>query len=168
MHFEPRIISDDGEDFDLPDDLLILAEQLTADADRLATVYPVDRQVRSPEVAADVASIAAGAVPRVSPKFNWRRIAGAAAVLFAVGVGGWAAFGLRDVGQQPENIAALRTNSNVAEQNNATKVTTVSSRVADSVPAMSSVLFQDLTGPEQEAVLDLLEGDGSQPASLSI
>ena len=141
MQFEPRIISDDGDDRDLPDDLLILAEQLTADADRLAAVYPVDRRDRSPAVVA--------ASARLSPKSNWRRIVGAAAILAAVGIGGWTALGPRNVEHPRGNIA-------------------VSSHVAESAPVMSSSLFQDLTGPEKEAVLDLLEGDGARPASLSI
>jgi len=160
MSFDPKLIHDDephcsagaGEtlgptwdDLDLPDDLQALAEQLRGDAERLAAVYPAeshDEKIMPSEAA----------LAKAGPARRWvsqAALATATVVVLAVGVQFWLS---RPVPQQAAQRNAPPAN-----------VTT------DVPPAtITPSVFQSLTAPEQEAMLDLMESEQLGQASLSI
>ncbi len=155
MRFEPRLFSDAGDNADFPDDLQMVAEQLTADADRLSALYPAKLTSVPKGIDEDVA------VQESEPNRRTLRriVASAAALLIAVGTSSW--------------YSAHRPHQK--EHNNGTAVATVGdpTEIKFGNPTeidrpMSAGFFQELTGPEQEGVLDLLENSGTRPSSLSI
>lgn len=160
MSFDPKLIHDDepqdsagaGEsrdptwdELDLPDDLQALAEQLCGDAARLAALYPAeshDEKIMPSEAALAKAGLARRWVSQAA-------LATATVVVLVVGVQFWLT---RPVPQQ----AAQR---NPSPANVTTELPP---------PTITPSIFQALTAPEQEAMLDLMENEQLGQASLSI
>ena len=141
--------ADDNDE--LPDDLLALAEQLTADADRLATVFGPRSMLCSGNMEPEGSRVESSSF--FNRRRSWLRIAGAAAIVFALGAGAWRVSreGIVVPGPRHEKaVAATGARTNEIEGQ------------------VSASSFQDLTSPEQEGLLDLLETSGARTSSLSI
>ena len=171
-----RVIAHDEDDAHLAhlaDDpeLAALGEQLTADAQRLASLYPPGdaRRPRGKPVARSRRQMGGG---------SW---AAAAAVLIAASV---VCFGYltaprsepaeRNLVRGGDGAGELATLSTDAS-NQPPSVTSVAAERAEETSAMGSASpaiitlpFESLTGAEQEAVLDLLESEGLALSGLSI
>jgi hypothetical protein len=134
---------------DLPPELAELAGQLSDDAAFLAARFPA---APLPAVRPAQVSAAEAADSKVTRRFA-RRIPWAAAVLFAALGTGMLATGL--VSDAPEPAERARNEWGRP--------------VASGAAAVKPVIaFEQFTGAEQEAVLDLLEDEGMEPGSLSI
>lgn len=163
MPFEPRLLRPDDEDPAdwLAPDLALLGEQLGDDAERLSRRYPA--KPFSPELAA----------PLTRRRTDWpRRIAVA---ILLCGLGGSLAYladsslRRRELTSPAAPIARLETDPPLQVS---TSMTRSASMEHARGPALSRDfrpqadpmgVFHDLSGSEQEAVLDLLE-DGRQRA----
>lgn len=160
MSFDPKLIQDDepqdsagaGEsrdptwdELDLPDDLQALAEQLCGDAARLAALYPAESHDEK-IMPSEAALAKTGLAPRW---MSQAALATATVVVLAAGIQFWFA---RPVPQQ----AAQR---NPSPANVTTELPP---------PTITPSIFQALTAPEQEAMLDLMENEQLGQASLSI
>jgi len=141
MRFEVPQFDDD--DADLPADLAEAALQLSADAQWLSSVYPAAHGEVVP------AAPFVTSQPAVRPRRTYRWAA-AAVVLLALGVGAVAY--RANTGDVPREI-------NVAQ---VTEPAAVSREPAADPVVMPAVVFGELSGAEQEAVLDLLEGQASR------
>jgi hypothetical protein len=144
MPFDPKIIrepDDDGDEF--PSDMLEeLGAQLTADANHLANCYP-SKRLAQPQ-----------SVVRFRAR-RWHVAAAVAMVLLAV------VFVTR-----PRNpVATVPTVANIEP------LAAVPSPVSETPPEVADkfvATYENLTGPEWEGVLDLLEQDSAGVASLSL
>jgi hypothetical protein len=156
---------------DLPDDLAHLAAQLSEDAERLATSYPAAQS----DVWLASAAVDASVEKSSASWHRWVRIAAAvAAISLTAGTGAWV---LNSRTFSPDNTAQLQTPLAIdsqplprplhsaglhSSQSRPTEVTPMDS------PVVPAGFFQTLSGPEQEAMLDLMEEEGIDQASLSI
>jgi hypothetical protein len=145
MPFEPRLIRpddvcDDETELALPADLAALAEQLTADANHIAARHASPSQPSRSQAPADYGS-------------SWHRALTAAAILliFSAGVARWMTW---------------------PETQHASAPTMLVNGPHESQPAVDAAVpaqfFQGLSGPEREGLLDLLEKEAKDHASLSI
>ncbi len=157
MPFEPRLIRpddvcDDETELALPADLAELAEQLTADANHIASTYSASSGATLRQ-----ASPAVPAQLPVEAPSRWRRAATAAAILLiaSAGVARWVTW--PETPQAALPTILLGGHHHVASD--------PQPAVDTAVPAQ---FFQGLSGPEREGLLDLLERDTSQQSSLSI
>jgi hypothetical protein len=146
MPFDPKLIRPDDPpltpngELDLPSDLKALAEQLGDAAAYLAACYPPQHEIAQP-----VAAIPA-----------WRRAVVAATVLASVVLGAagvWLAVPGAG-GVKKADIAAIPGDS-------------VATIPHDSVPVVSTVSLADLSPPEMEALLDLIEREPNQIGSIA-
>jgi hypothetical protein len=148
MPFNPKLVHRDGEappvEADWPDDLALLAGQLEADAARLAASYPADGP--APMSAA-----------RRAPVVAWTRRLGVLAA--AVVVGGCAQF-WRPLHRPPA--------SGYSPAPPIAAPAPPQAAVPIAAPTVTPGVFQALTGPEQEALLDLMETQRLEQASLAI
>ncbi|HEV3415665.1 MAG TPA: hypothetical protein VG056_02585 [Pirellulales bacterium] len=150
--------------FELPVELSALGGQLSDDADHLTRLYPAGRaEFQLPSISAK----AAGASRRM---IRW---GGAAAVLL-VGTLSWPMISERsgdeirptgDVRLIDVSLASPAVKSNTAVQSNAAAVKSKPILGGEGFPA---TVFRGLTGAEQEAVLDLIQGDPHGQSQLSI
>ena len=154
MRFEPQ--SSLNDDDDLPAELAPLAARLSREADALAALYP---------------SRARGELPGIAPRKRrcpW--VAAAAAVLVAAGMGTASRWFANDVSR--EDALPSDAASSIA----AAPRPTQSQPAANlSLPAVvPAAFFHNLSAPQQEAVLDLLddrrgeEGDDDELTRVSI
>ena len=137
----------DRDEFPSPE-LEALAEQLADDARMLAERYPAPTP---PQLFASVADKQGSPVLRSPGHPHWRNSL-AASVLIAAGIGALLAF------QRGDNKQVQKVGNQVANELREPVV-------PQTLPAVS---FQEFTGPEQEAVLDLLEENALSQGSLSI
>ena len=163
MPFDPRLIHLDdaplgpGGDLDLPDDLSALAEQLADDAAHLSARYPADRQPQ--------AALAAELVQ--SAERIKRRSRRSAALLVGAGLASLTAIGLTI------SMFALRNGHpgapDLAESPAASAPVDRLGTVPVSFPAPSPTALSlgELSGPEREALFDLLQRDSSLGSSIS-
>jgi hypothetical protein len=169
MPCEPRLMRDDDDDSELDDlklgdselvlpaDLELLAEQLTLDAQYLAAQYPYPSTQYSDAAQHDAPS-SAPPVTSARHRVLWFRVA--AMVIAAVGIGSATRYAPRwwqsDVPAAPVAVRVdAGTTRAASDQNGSSEV-------------LPAVLFGDLSGPEREAWLDLLEDEAFSPSSLSI
>ena len=150
MPFDLKLIRPDDPpltpngELDLPSDLKALAEQLGEDAAHLAACYPPRQEIAQPAAAVAgrrraVIGTAAGAIVLASV------LLGAAGVwLAAPGAGG---VKKADIAAMPGDPAATIPH--------------------DSVPVVSTVSLADLSPPEIEALLDLIEREPNQIGSIA-
>jgi len=157
MRFEPQ--SSPGDDDDLPAELAPLASRLSREADALAALYPARPDCQS-----------RGKVVR--PARRWPLAAVAAAVVVAAGIGMASRW----------NVSSEVARDEAGDRDVAVKATAVRPRPAPAQPAarvslpavVPAALFHNLSAPQQEAVLDLLddrrgdEGDDEELTRVSI
>jgi hypothetical protein len=163
MPFDPRLIHPDDApllpngDLDLPDDLSALAEQLADDAAHLSARYPADRQ---PQVA--LAAELVQSAERIK-----RRSRRPAALLVGAGLASLAAIGMT------VSMFALRNGRpgapDLAESPSASAPFEPLDTVPVSFPAPSPTALSlgELSGPEREALFDLLQRDSNLGSSIS-
>jgi hypothetical protein len=139
MRFEPKLIRGDepplnaGGELDLPEDLAALGEQLGDDARHLAACYP--------------APSTANFIPRTIQR-SWWRIAVASAAAVAIALTSIFAVNSRWHGQ---SLATISNDASTPQQ--PTGPTFVSTPVTT-----QAISLTDLSAPELEALLDLVEG----------
>lgn len=184
MPFNPRLVGSDDEDglrddqfsdevsaafvsseaqlpeSELPDDLLVLVEQLVDDADRLAAAYPsgqpelwLTRHTREEKPSKQPAQF--------SPLDFWYHAA-VAVLIIGLGVGGgtlWMGSGSVDSVFAPTQVAGPIQTFPVAPASG-----TEPEEESQVLPAA----FFSLSGPQQEALLDLMESEELGQPSLSI
>ncbi len=169
MPFDPKLIRDDDTNFEgdlkLPDDLVLMAQQLGDDANRLAATYPPPR----PQLV----------VTRFSGLTNvWftRSLAGTAlaAGLVAISLLAWNSRFL-PTGERPASVGRLgglgeSTDTTVPSHRPAYAVRPPPAHESPSpsgqVPVTPASWLGDASGPELEALMDLWEQD--QPAIRSL
>lgn len=162
MPFDPRLIHpdepplrSDGE-LDLPADLAALAEQLGDDAAHLSACYPADR---SPQVALAAELVQSAA--RIKRQ-HWFR----SAAVVGTGLATVAALGISLVIAARQAPQASRPRQPVAV---APASPSDPSPPSDSLPvsAAATLSVGELSGPELEALLDLLDNEPRSMASIS-
>ena len=187
MRFDPKLISaDDADDLaaDLPEELALLGAALSVDAARLAERYPVEPSVAKFDIAKygveehGVAAPGVTAPPASISVRGWRatikRTAAAitlvaASIALAIYAGGFefSQHGAPLADQGP--VRGLLIGGIVNEASDAPAVLHVvpAGRTDDLLP-LRGAFFRELSGPQQEAVLDLLEEDALTQGSVSI
>ena len=167
MRFDPRLIHPDDAplradgDLDLPDDLSALAEQLADDAAHLSARYPADR---APQVALAVELVQSA--ERIKRR-SWRPaafIAGATlASVAAIGLtlSMWVAANHQpattDLASSPDKPATATAPDELP----------VSFPVSFTAPSPTALSLGELSAPEMEALLDLLQRDPNRASSIS-
>jgi len=162
MRFDPKIVDDGESEFDdsleleLPDDLAALGRHLESDAADLARRYPCDENT----------------IPGRSARSNVRRrlawtAAAVAVILLTVTAGPlW-----RSVLESPtavEEMSVADHYSNVAPSV-VVHEPEPTGELLDTVPVLYPATFlQDVSGPELEGVLDLIEHEATDEEGLSI
>jgi hypothetical protein len=158
MPFDPRLIHPDDAplgadgDLDLPDDLSALAEQLSEDAAHLSARYPASRE---PQVA--IAAELVVSAERIKRR-AWRR----SAFLVGAGLASVAAIGL--------TVAMFSQRSELSPRPEFVKSPSAASprEVLDAVPvsypapSSTALSLGELSGPEREALFDLLQRDSTR------
>jgi len=150
MQNRPRLLRDDEHELPLPDDLALLAEQLSRDAENLASLYP-----------AKLLPPIAGAAPESAGRTwfaaaGWR---GAAAAVLLAALGAWGAGRIYD--RTEAQPGPRRSFSPVARRESAQP------RAAAASFSPAAVLDQ-LSPSEREGVLDVLEDARLRQGSFSI
>lgn len=171
---------------DLPDHLATLAQQLGDDARRLAEMYPAGNPSRWQAQGRSSLGLTHG----------WTAAAAAVFLVASVGAGVWMA-GHRaaapgtarlQLPQLADERGELAAKAGGPSDQHGAPAADDGSRIAaqeqhriveenqaeqrpdpgEGLRWVPAGLFQSLSGPEQEALLDLMEGDALEPASLSI
>jgi hypothetical protein len=172
MQYDPHNSDDEMRDVDLSDEMLLLGEQLSDDAAFLAAQYPAGQPhlwTAAPESQAVAGTTIA----------HWSRIA--AVLLVSLGVGSgvigvlhWRAAveppvaGLPAGAPQP--MAPFMGSQFAGSQFSGTTPTPLlfkSDGAGTEAAVVPVVFFQSLSGPEQEALIDLMESDGLAETSVS-
>lgn len=183
----------------LPDDLVLLGQQLSDDSDRLADRYPsasnndhrepVRRvvgiytdQVGDAESHGDHPADTAAPENTRRSRLRWTRRLSAAAALMTLAAGIWA-FRAEMPSHEPSESAGAESASHslaadslqgrrFASGETSRIGSQATGRFGDTQDEQPTVVpaafFENLSGPEQEALLDLLEDQGMLQASLSI
>jgi hypothetical protein len=154
----------DFPDAELPDDLAMLAEQLGDDADMLGELYPA----RVPQFLPSVSSLTNGIAGSgntddqdslLRPMPVWMRWSAAAAVLVC------ALWGTMAVDDQPINIEFGPPRGKVVDSG--PRVTGATRTSVQPAPVTGEI-YENLTAPAREALLDMWEAESLPQASLSI
>jgi hypothetical protein len=162
MPFDPRLIHPDepplrpdGE-LDLPADLAALAEQLGDDAAHLSACYPADR---APQVA--LAAELVQSAGRIKRQHWFRSVA-----VIGTGLATVAALGISLIIAAQQTPKTNRPRQPVAIAPNSVPDSTSPS---ESFPVSTSATLSvgELSGPELEALLDLLDNEPRSMASIS-
>jgi len=176
-------MSNDADDLaaDLPEELALLGAALSLDAARLAERYPVEQSIEEYRVL-EHGSVETGVRAPAAPR-GWRATATmypatrtaaaitlvAASIALAIYVGGISNWqdGAPLADQGP--VRGLLFGGIVNEASDAPAVLHVvpAGRTDDLLP-LRGAFFRELSGPQQEAVLDLLEEDALAQGSVSI
>jgi len=169
MPFDPRLIHPDqpplvpdGE-LDLPDELAALAQQLTDDAVHLVGRYPADR---APQVA--LAAELVESAERLARVSRRRRAFFLGASAIGAGLASVAALAISLAWQPNDNVPVV---SGLVASTPAA-IAPVEAKEAPSpitIPLHSTATLSvgELSGPEMEALLDLLQGEPRSVASIS-
>ncbi|MCI0359832.1 MAG: hypothetical protein L0211_15250 [Planctomycetaceae bacterium] len=165
MRFDPRLIQpddaplrNDGE-LDLPDDLAALAGQLADDAAHLSACYPADR---NPQVA--LAAELADSAERLKRR-AWRP----SALAVGAGLASLAALVLT-VSLSLRDSDPVDAQSVASPDSLATTVSPVAAEtMSTSLPALAPTTLSlgELSGPEMEALFDLLQRDPQRTSSIA-
>ncbi len=153
----------------LSEELALLARALTEDAARLADRYAADHGLSATcaalEPLASVSKRARSVVPR-----SWRAAAAVAAVAASTALATY--LGQNFVGQHEAPLAdqgpARGLVHSVRSPTAAGVVQLVPSARTDELLPLRGAFFRELSSPQQEAVLDLLEDDALAQGSASI
>jgi len=178
-------------DEDWPDDLCSLAEQLGDDARHLAATFPAGESRQWSDAVAASAPLTP-ADSNGSRSFAWRFAAASLLLALGIGVMLWSAAGHGPAGQQTDSVAQENSRSrrapaeqppaeqpaadkkHVAREDTSSPLLPPSpagpnaQRLSPVPPLMPAGVFEDLSAPEQEALLDLMEVEGIKASSLSI
>jgi hypothetical protein len=162
MPFDPRIVHPDEPPLrpdgglDLPADLAALAEQLGDDAAHLSACYPADR---APQVALAAELVQSAA--RIKRQ-HWFR----SAVVVGTGLATVAALGISLIiaAQQAPDTAGPSRPLVVSPGE---RPLSASAALIDPLPAAPALSVGELSGPELEALLDLLDSEPRSMASIS-
>lgn len=167
MPFDPKLIHPDQApllpdgDLDLPADLAAMAEQLADDAAHLATRYPADR---TPQVA--LAAELVESAERIKRHSRPRKSLLLTATVAGAGLASLALLGLSIALAWREAETAPRGPSLAETAIPRVPLNPQPEHAAVSVPAPAAATLSvgELSGPELEALLDLL---GSEPRSVA-
>jgi hypothetical protein len=181
MPFEPRLVSPDDEhwaedaELDLPPDLEALTEQLRADAVMLAEHYPTQRS-ETDAFAVRLAGSGRLDVGRPNARrFVWWSAIAVAAATVLVAAAGWGIWQLASPvgGDTPQ--AAGKVDSGRGGRGLDLASASVDTAAGESENARGAVpgsaaetMLIHVSGPELEAVLDLMETQGTDDSLLSI
>lgn len=163
MPFNPRVIGEDplpddfnSNEFGGDDQLEALGAQLLDDARQLANVYPAKaRDISEPAPLKDAA---------VAPS---RRLYWLTAIAAAcVGAFGFVLPAAWKLASPPHAVVAVPESSVTVTE--PTAIPSPTEPVPATRPLLTPVVQQGFTGPEWEAVLDLLESDSEQEQSISL
>jgi hypothetical protein len=157
MRFDPKLIHPDeppldaGGELDLPADLTALGQQLGDDAAHLAATYPANRSLASSNMGHDA---------RLRPAWRYARYLAASAAALA-------ALWITAVAWQPQRGARPQPRTATSDvQSSAPHATSPVAAIAGSTQE-SHVSLPDLSGPELEALLDMLQDDPGRVTSIS-
>ncbi len=155
MRFEPRIVNEDVAEVEepLPRDLALLGQQLTDDARWLARQYEPDR---SGELLTSITRVGRGPW--------WLKWSAAAMLIVATGLataGGWLVWTGQDSEEPNRQVVSTRAQDDGRGLHKP-------GTQWPFPPRVPVVGFEDLSGPQQEAVLDLWEDLAHSSSSLSI
>ena len=157
MPFDPRVIGDDDEfvpdEFGGDEQLEALGAQLREDAAHLANVYP-------PKPMAMVKEIEP---PRSLHPLRLLWLSGIAAASVAAFLFIPMTFRALSTPNAPSVFTALPSEAEVT-----IPVSPTAPVPTETMPAVTPVVHQNLTGPEWEAVLDLLEYEAEPGQSISL
>ncbi len=168
MPFEVFDSADDHDD--LPEPLAALAEQLRSDAQRVAEQYPLRDEVAARVFAAARETPAA---PRMlaesapaGPRSYGRRWIAVAVVFVSAGllISGVSRWGVGGFGDRGGRAPSARVAGNAHE----TVDREIVAAVATEAQPIDESGFEELSGPAQEAILDLFEENALTQTSLSI
>jgi hypothetical protein len=173
MPFDPKLIQPDdapllpGGELDLPADLALLAEQLGEDAAHLAARYPADR---APAVAlsAELIESAARIKRHSRMRVAWIAAASLASVaVLTISV----AIALQNQGEVAPTrgtLAASPATTNPAPAAEAPELVSLPGpHAAAGTLSPGTLSLGELSGPELEALLDLLSAEPKSAASIS-
>jgi hypothetical protein len=169
MPFDPKLIQPEDApllpsgELDLPADLTALADQLGEDAAHLAARYPADR---APAVAlsAELLESAARIKRQSRQRFAWVAAASlASAAVLAVSV----AIALQNQGAVAPGSGTLAASPATASPATAAQPPEFVSLPAPHAAGASTLSVGELSGPEMEALLDLLSAEPKTAASIS-
>jgi hypothetical protein len=171
MPFDPRLIHPDqppllpGGELDLPADLMALAEQLTDDAAHLAARYPADCASQG-ALAAELVESA----ERIKRYSRPRRSLLMTAAVIGAGLASIAALGITvALAWRPDDNQASDGPVITAAAAGASAGRAELNAPPPTPPLHSSATLSvgELSGPELEALLDLLNGEPHSVASIS-
>ena len=164
----------DAELLDLPDDLAMLADQLRDDAAYVAARHPADASSEQRELAWK--EFVDSKTTTAHPPRRWRWASAAAALAIVVALGSWLTYANFFGSPESETIIAAESNTGPAVVVEATvpaksiesseAIYPPNSELPGDQPRLIPASFlQDVSGPELDGMLDLLEDD---EAGLSI
>lgn len=156
MRFNFRTSPDEDGADDLPAELAPLGERLAREADRLAERYPASALRQRPRTGA----------PRSRRRWAWATVA--AAVLVAAGIGSTARWIAPRSAAREEQPIAARGAAPLAAAALPAPTTQRPQSMERPAPRFLPASFHDLSAPQQEAVLDLLEEGDQGLTRLSI
>jgi hypothetical protein len=183
--------ADDSDDFPLtrdealladeanwPEELSLLASQLSADAARLAAIYPVDRAYPADrmDLGRDTTELPIVAAAAPTPAIvGWissirgARWIAAAAVLALASLATFSAYPSLDPVAEPNAIPVVQVavNGDGVNRDGVSRDGGASS-LQDAAMLFEETGFENLSSPAQEALLDLFEDDQLAQSSLSI
>jgi hypothetical protein len=161
MPFEPKLVRSDDSfaaaegSLELPPELAVLGDALRTDAQQLADCFPPPHHAASP------ASLAAQTLRR---RWVWRRLGGAAALLLVGFVIAWQTF----APQRPTGellSAAVEGGRSPADAAHAAP--RAEARRLTRTDASKTIRLTELTGPELEALVDLVQREPCASTSVS-
>ena len=155
---------DDADTLDLPDDLAMLAEQLRDDAVYLAEKHPADATSEERELAWKEFVDSKSTTPQFA--FPWRSFSAAAALVAVFALGGWAVYLNQTAGPSDATFAAgetvtvpLESPATVEALNRNNQES--AERPVTELKLIPASFLRDVSGPELDGMLDLLEEDES-------
>jgi len=165
MPFDPRLVHPDDAplrpdgDLDLPDDLAALAGQLADDAAHLSACYPA---CWNPQVA--LASDLVDSAKRIK-RNSWRQAG------LAIGVGLTAlttiVVAVSLVLRNREPGDPERNSSSDVVVTTAAPIAPLATPISLPTPTPTTLSLGELTGPEMEALFDLLQRDSQRASSIA-
>lgn len=160
---------DDAEALELPDDLAMLADQLRDDAVYLSEKHPADATSEERESAWKEFVESKSTTPHF--EFPWRAVSAAAALLAMFAVGGWAIYFNQPSGTTESTfiagestmvpIVGLESTAANFEELNRANQSEVDELPGGQPRLIPATFLRDVSGPELDGMLDLLEEDES-------
>jgi hypothetical protein len=169
--------ADDGAELELPEDLTFLAGRLEREAALLADRYPAEAAPRftQPEVRpAESEAAQRTAAPAADRGQTGRFLGPALALILAISAGAAMVWnrtshevGEREGGQHAWSVS-FRPDAEVRDQSAANVEKKPAGASKESILSSPAAFVHELTGPEMEGLLDLLEHEDPAESRLSI